>query len=115
VLAATDDRWASPYTNGEITVALLSHTPMTDFPFSALSPTPTEARSKGRPSASASFAQYRRTNLEPLSPFRIARCRSWCKIRTLKSLLEPAGLVEILQRAVQVAFGAARIPPVFEG
>jgi hypothetical protein len=29
--------------------------------------------------------------------------------------LEPAGLVEILQRAVHVAFGAARIAPVVEG
>jgi hypothetical protein len=32
-----------------------------------------------------------------------------------KSLLEPAGLVEILQRAVQVAFGAAPLAPVVEG
>jgi hypothetical protein len=31
------------------------------------------------------------------------------------SLLEPAGLVEILQRAVQIALGAARNAPVVEG
>jgi hypothetical protein len=31
----------------------VSHTPITDLLFSALSPTPTEGRSKGRPSASA--------------------------------------------------------------
>ena len=32
-----------------------------------------------------------------------------------RAVLEPAGLVEILQRAVQVAFVAARNAPVVEG
>jgi hypothetical protein len=36
------------------------------------------------------------------------------QIGALKSLLEAAGLVEILPRAIQLAFGAARYAPVVE-
>lgn len=43
----------------------VSRTPMTDLPFSALSPTPTEGRSKGRPSASAGLRAIPANMLAP--------------------------------------------------